>query len=60
MLGSGPFVVALWICREFSSVGTGAKIRLCAIVLEIELWGADSRSILPRYVLKSGSACVDC
>ena len=29
------FVGALWICSKFSDVGTGAEIRLCAIVLEI-------------------------
>ena len=54
------FVRALWICSNFSSVGTGANIRWGTIVLEIDPWGADSRSILPRYVLKNESACVDC
>ena len=54
------FVGALWICRKFSGVGTGAKIRWGGIVLEIEAWRTDSRSILPRYVLKNGSTCVDC
>ena len=30
------------------------------MILEVEPRSADFRSILPRYVLESGSACVDC
>ena len=54
------FVRALWICSNFSSVGTGANIRWGTIVLEIEPWGADSRSILPTHMLENGHECVDC
>ena len=54
------FVGALWICSEFSCMGTGVNTRWSTIVLETEPWRADSRSILPRYVPKSGSACDDC
>ena len=54
------FVGALWICSEFSGVGTGATISWGTIVLEVDPWDAESCSILPMYVLKNGSACVDC
>ena len=54
------FVGALWICSKFSGVGAGAKIRLGALVLEIQPQGDESHSILPRYVLKNGNVCVDC
>ena len=53
-------VGALWVCGKFSGFGTSAKIRLCAIDLEIGQRGADSRSILPLYALGNGSACVVC
>ena len=48
------FVGALWICRKFSGIVTGAKIRLCAMVLDVGQKDANSRSIRSRYVLKSG------
>ncbi len=53
------FVGALRICRKFYGIVTGAKIRLCAIVLDVGQRDADSRSILPRYIPKSGSKSVD-
>ena len=50
---AGHFAGAFCICRKFSGIVTGAKIRLCAIVLDVGQRDADSRSILPRYALKS-------
>ena len=52
------FVAALWICRKCSGVGRTAQIRWGTIDVEIEPRGAESRSILPRYVSKNGTACV--
>ena len=52
------FVAALWIFRKCSAVGRTAKIRWGTIDVEIEPRGAESRSILPRYVSKNGTACV--
>ena len=49
------FVAALWICRKCSGVGRTAQIRWGTIDVEIEPRGAESRSILPRYVLKNGN-----
>ena len=51
------FVAALWICRKCSGVGRTAQIRWGTIDVEIEPRGAESRSILPRYVSKNGTAC---
>ena len=48
------FVAALWICRKCSGVGRTAQIRWGTIDVEIEPRGAESRSILPRYVSKNG------
>ena len=50
----------LWICYHFGGAGMGVNIRSGTIVLDIGQWSSDSRSILPRYVIKSGSACIDC
>ena len=52
------FVAALWICRKCSGVGRTAQIRWGTIDVEIEPRGAESRSILPRYVSKNATACV--
>ena len=52
------FVAALWIFRKCSGVGRTVKIRWGTIDVEIEPRGAESRSILPRYVSKNGTACV--
>ena len=52
------FVADLWIFWKWSGVGRTAKIRWGTIDVEIEPRGAESRSILPRYVLKNGTACV--
>ena len=52
------YVAALWICRKCSGVGRTAQIRWGTIDVEIEPRGAESRSILPRYVSKNGTACV--
>ena len=51
------FVAALWIFRKCSGVGRTAQIRWGTIDVEIEPRGAESRSILPRYVSKNGTAC---
>ncbi len=53
------FGVALWIFHLFLGIGVGATIRWGTIDVEIEPRGADSRSILPRYVSKNGTVC-DC
>jgi len=50
------FVAALWIFRKCSGVGRTAKIRWGTIDVEIEPRGAESCSILPRYVSKNGTA----
>ena len=52
------FVAALWIYRKCSGVGRTAQIRWGAIDVEIEPRGAESCSILPRYVSKNGTAGV--
>ena len=52
------FVAALWIFRKCSGVGRTVKIRWGTIDVEIEPRGAESCSILPRYVSKNGTACV--
>jgi hypothetical protein len=51
------FVAALWIFRKCSGIGVGTTIRWGGIDVEIEPRGAESRSILPRYVSKNGTAC---
>ena len=50
------FVAALWIFRKCSGIGIAAKIRWGGIDVEIEPRGAESCSILPRYVSKNGTA----
>ena len=50
-------VAALWICRKCSGVGRTAQIRWGTGDVKIEPRGAESRSILPRYVSKNGIAC---
>ena len=52
------FVAALWIFRKCSGVGRTAQIRWGTRDVEIEPRGAESRSILPMYVSKNGTACV--
>ena len=52
------FVAALWIFQKCSGIGVGATISWGGIDVEIEPRGAESRSILPRYVSKNGTACV--
>ena len=52
------FVAALWIFQKCSGIGVGATISWGGIDAEIEPRGAESRSILPRYVSKNGTACV--
>jgi len=49
-------VAALWICRKCSGVGRTAQIRWGTGDVKIEPRGAESRSILPRYVSKNGTA----
>ena len=47
-----------WIFHLFLGIGLGATISWGAIDVEIEPRGAESRSILPRYVSKNGTAFV--
>ena len=53
--GVDGYVAALWICRKCSGIGRTAQIRWGTIDVEIEPRGAESRWILPRYVLKNGN-----
>jgi hypothetical protein len=50
------FVCPPWIFRLLGGVGVGATIRWGTIDVDIEPRGAESRSILPRYVSKNGNA----
>ena len=49
-------VAALWIFQKCSGVGRTAQIRWGTGDVKIEPRGAESRSILPRYVSKNGIA----
>ena len=52
------FVGPPWIFHLCLCIGVGATISWGAIDVEIEPRGAESRSILPRYISKNGNACV--
>ena len=44
--------------HPFLGIGVGVAISWGGLDVEIEPRGAEFRSILPRYVSKSGTACV--
>ena len=48
------FIGHRWTCSNFWGTGMGATIRLCMLALQLRPVGAESRSILPRYVSKNG------
>ena len=52
------FVGPPWIFQLYLGFGEGATISWGGIDVRIEPRGAESRSILPRYVSKNGTACV--
>jgi hypothetical protein len=52
------FVGHPWICRLYLCIRVGATISWGATDVEIEPRGAESRSILPKYISKNGTACV--
>jgi hypothetical protein len=51
------FVGPPWIFHLFLGIGIAAKIRWGGIDVVFEPRGAESRSILPRYVSKNGIVC---
>ena len=62
-LGVTNLIILLRLCgfaENLSLLAQEQKSDEVQIVFAIEPWGADSRSILPLYALKSGSVCVDC
>lgn len=47
-----------WICNNYLGAGMGATIWLCRLTLQLRPVGAESHSILPWYVLKSGRVSI--